>query len=249
MRFLKRLWTDIQRGENIDLYVTVILAIVLAILSIINIVPSDWITPLNLTVLALLSFVILGNRYKIETILEKVTERKETLSKSFPDEQLRNSILKSKEMLIMSADLNITILRNYPTFIEKLQKGNTIRVLLINPESAACDMAASLHYAPMSTNDKQHIINRSLLLCRELKQKTGGKIEVRLANHLLSFGAFMFDAKTPDGAIYLWLLTYKSRHSGIPKMVFNPKDGYWYDFFRDEIKTIWDNAIIWDDLN
>jgi hypothetical protein len=110
-------------------------------------------------------------------------------------------------------------------------------------------MAASLHYAPMSTTDKKHAINRSLSLCRELKQKTCGKIEVRLADHLLSFGAFAFDAETADGAIYLWHNTYKSRNSGIPKMIVHSKDGFWFDFFQNEIRTIWDNAIVWDGLD
>ena len=72
MKLLRRIWQDFRQGENIDLYLTVIVSIVLAVLNIVNVVPPSWIAPLNLSVLALLSFAILGNRYRIETILERV---------------------------------------------------------------------------------------------------------------------------------------------------------------------------------
>jgi hypothetical protein len=68
VRFLKRVWEDIRQGESIDVYVSVVLAIVLAILSVIDIVPADWIASVTLAVLALLAVAILGNRYKLEGI-------------------------------------------------------------------------------------------------------------------------------------------------------------------------------------
>ena len=77
MKLLRRIWQDFRQGENIDLYLTVTVSIVLAVLNIVNIVPSPWITPLNLSVLALLAFAMLGNRYRVETILERVTARRD----------------------------------------------------------------------------------------------------------------------------------------------------------------------------
>lgn len=245
MESLERIWRDIRQGENIDLYLTVVVSIVLTILTIIDVVPSSWVMPLNLSILALFSFAILGNRYRIETVLEKLTNRSERLLTAFPGDQLRSEILSSKELMLLGADLNLTLMRNYPQLTDKLQKGDSIKVLLVNPESPACEMTSVLHYEPMPPDDKRRVIHRSLSICRELKHRTDGELEVRLLDHLPTFGAFALDLKSPDGVLYLWHYTFKTRDAMRPKMILRPTDGYWYQFFCEEISTIWDNATIW----
>lgn len=71
---LKRVWKDISQGENIDLYVTVIVAIVLVILNIAGVAPPSWLGSITLGVLALLAITSLGNRYRLDQAVERLTQ-------------------------------------------------------------------------------------------------------------------------------------------------------------------------------
>src|SRR4051812_34877799 len=79
MKFLARLWKEITRGENLDLYLTVIVALSLTVLnlmpnSIIGFDPKSQLEPLVLAVLALLAFSMLGNRHALEDSMRSLEE-------------------------------------------------------------------------------------------------------------------------------------------------------------------------------
>ena len=74
MKMLQRIWEDIRQGENIDLYVTATIAIVLTALNIVGLAPQSWIAPISLAVLGLLAIATLGNRYKMEQVIQKLTQ-------------------------------------------------------------------------------------------------------------------------------------------------------------------------------
>jgi hypothetical protein len=62
MAFIKRILEDLKRGENIDLYVTVILAITVATLNAVGLSQnSQLINSLSVAILALLASAILSN--------------------------------------------------------------------------------------------------------------------------------------------------------------------------------------------
>ena len=69
---LKRIWKDIRKGENIDLHITVAVAITLTVLNLVGLAPQALVGPITLTVLSLLAITSLGNRYRLEHTLEKL---------------------------------------------------------------------------------------------------------------------------------------------------------------------------------
>jgi len=73
MNLLQRIWDDIQRSENIDLYATGVVALGLATLNIIGLAPQKWIAPLTLTILGLIAVSTLVNRYRVEGLMRKLT--------------------------------------------------------------------------------------------------------------------------------------------------------------------------------
>ena len=70
-RALEKIWTDVRKGENIDLYITIIIGIVLAVANLFGVAPDKWLSPIILAVLALLAISNLGNRSKLEQLLEQ----------------------------------------------------------------------------------------------------------------------------------------------------------------------------------
>lgn len=245
MKPLQRLWQDFRQGENIDLIITIAVSIVLIVLELFVDVSDDVIIPLLLAVLALLSITNLVNRYRMETFLEKVKLGPETLLTQFPDNVLYHDMDKAKELMIIGVDLNAVLKSNYARLERKLSNGESIKVLLVNPESAACEMAAMLHYEPMTPEDKRNSIFRSLKLLEQLRQKRSGRLEIRTSRYLPAIGAIVTDLKTPDGAIYLWHYAFKAPDMSRLKLILRHRDGFWYENFREEIIAIWDNGEIW----
>jgi len=180
----------------------------------------------------------------VTTTLERITARKELLLTEFPDDLARD-MDKSRELTILGVSLRRTLHLHYSRFQEKLQSGDTIRILLVNPDSAACAITAMREYTPMTPDDQRAAIRRSLSVLYELSQGTGGNLEIRLADHPLTFGAIVGDPATSQGVLYLWHYAFKTRTANRPKVVLHPADGYWYELFKEEITSIWDSAVPW----
>ena len=71
MNFLRRVWSDISRGENLDTHVTILIALILAAANLLGIAKADLIPAVTLAVLALLAISALVNRYRIEDLSAK----------------------------------------------------------------------------------------------------------------------------------------------------------------------------------
>ena len=245
MKLIERLWQDIRQGENIDLFISIIVSLVLVVLELFVDVPETVITPLLLTILALLSITNLGNRYRIETLIEKVKPGTETLLTRFPDNLLYHDMDKAKELMLIGVDLNTVLKSNYARLERKLANGASVKVMLVNPDSAACEMAAMLHYEPMTADEKRNSIFRSLRLLEQLKQKPRGRLEIRTARYLPAIGAIITDLNTHDGAIYLWHYAFKAPDTSRLKLILHHQDGLWYENFRGEVIAIWESGEIW----
>ena len=55
MKSFRQIWDDIRQGENIDLYLTILAAILFVILNLAGLAPDTFLAPLTLSVLALLA--------------------------------------------------------------------------------------------------------------------------------------------------------------------------------------------------
>jgi hypothetical protein len=244
MQLLRQIWQDIRQGENIDLYITVIISIFVATLNVAGIASQSWIAPLNLGILALITFALLGNRHRLEAIFQRMTAAEELFLTEFPDD-LRNNLEKSRELLIIGTSLSRTLHLYYSLFEDKLRKGDIIKVLLMSPDSSACEAAAMRSYQPMDVETQRTYIRTSLNALRNLQIKTSGELEIRVLNNSLSYGAIILDLETPNGVMYLWNRPFKTRIRSIPKIVLRPANGIWYEFYKDEAMSMWNNAVSW----
>ena len=113
---IMRVWTDIKQGENIDLYLTLTVAIVLAGLNLFGIGQS-MMGSITLAVLALLAFSSLVNRRKLEETVDKLGRDQSILLDRFPIN--REEYMKSaKELWLVGLTLNKTINNYYSLLLE-----------------------------------------------------------------------------------------------------------------------------------
>jgi len=136
LSLLTNLWKHIRQGENIELYLTVLVAIPLAILNLLGVAQS-WAAPITLAVLALFGVSTLVNRQRLESILEKLSQSSDSvLLDKFPpsrEEDLKNA----KELWLIGIALNKTVNTHYPVIQEKLKRGGSIKVLVVDPDGTA----------------------------------------------------------------------------------------------------------------
>ncbi len=245
MRFLLRVWEDIKKGENVDLYVTVIIAIGLVILNLLGVANQTGIGPLNLVVLSLLAISILGNRYKVEEVLKNVTQTPESQFLEGYPASLGTDMEKARELWLIGFTLSRTIKTYYSLLEKKLAKGDRIKVLLVHPHKTACEIAGMREYGRFDLTRTQVQIQGVLDDFCELRRIAPEKLEIRVVNYPLGFGGFAINPEAGSGVLYLEHYPFKAPGGSIPKFVLHAHDGHLYELFKTEMQMLWQNGEVW----
>lgn len=246
MRVLQRLWKDIRRGENIDLYVTVTVAIALAVLNVIGIAPQPWVASLILAVLALLAITTLGNRYRLETVLQSMSQTTRKLFLGSYPTDLENDVERAKELWIVGVSLYTTTMKYYSSLERKLKEGCSVKILLVNPDGPAVEMAATRKYGPVNIEDERTRIRTSLQRLCELQRATKGQLEIRTLDNSLTFGAFAIDPETSGGVLYIEHYGFKTRRENVRKLILHRSEEGWYNSIKTEIYDLWKAGTRWE---
>lgn len=246
MRALERFWKDIRRGENIDLYITVTVAIVLAMLNIIGIAPQTWVSPLILAVLALFAIATLVNRHKLETLLQTINQASgKLLVGSYPAD-LESDVERAKELWIVGVSLYATTMKYYSVLEKKLKEGSSIKILLVNPDGQAIQIAATRRFGPVNVEDERSRVRMSLQRLCELQKLAKERLEIRTLDYPLTFGAFAIDPETFGGILYVEHYGFKTRRENVRKLVVHPNDEGWYNSIKTEIYDLWEAGKRWE---
>ncbi|MFB6720357.1 hypothetical protein ACFCV3_09370 [Kribbella sp. NPDC056345] len=157
--------------------------------------------------------------------------------------ELTNSMKAATELFVTGVARNTLLVENYTEFERWLRRGCTIRMLLIEPSSAAVEVAAERYYAERSPASTRSRIEQSLRLLSELATTTGGALEVRLTRHPIPLGVVAVDAaldrRTEYSALFVEYYTYQAE--GEPKFVLQPGDP-WFAQFLAEAEILWRTA-------
>jgi hypothetical protein len=245
MQALERFWKDIRRGENIDLYVTVTAAIVLAILNIIGIAPQTWAAPLILAVLAVLAFAALVNRHKLDTLLQTINQASRKLLLGDYPADLESDVRRAKEIWIVGVSLYATTMKYYSLLEKKLKEGCSIKTLLVNPDGQAIQMAATRKYGPVNVEHERTRVRTSLQRLCELHKIAEGRLDIRTLDNPLTFGAFAIDPETSGGVLYVEHYGFKTRRENVRRLVLHQDDEGWYDSIKTEIYELWKAGTKW----
>jgi hypothetical protein len=246
MNFFQRIWTDIRKGDNIDLYLTVLIALVLVILNIFGVALQGWLSSMTLAVLGLLAISMLGNRHRVEEVLKKLSQTPDSVFLDEFPSSLRNDIESSTSLLLAGVTLGRTTKTYYSLFERKLQRGENIRILLVNPDGGAIEMADSRAYWSIDTERLRVEIRGRLADLCHLKKIAPERIEIRTIQYPLSYGATLVNPDSSPSILYIEHYPYKVERESIPKYILRSQDGYWYNFFKAEILKLWETATEWE---
>ena len=245
-KFLNQIITDIKQWKNIEAYVFILLAIVIAIFDLFDIAKPNWITSITLVILAMLIYGRIEDRRLMDRLFQYLNSSGNiTFLEKYPD-SFDDDIKKAKEVWIVGVTLNRTINSYYTLFRAKLRNGDKIRVLLVKPESAVSTMATKRDRREIFLGYYDQTIKASLEQFCALAKEPNADIQIRVSNVTYSFGYFAMDPSSSNGAIYMEHYGYKVEEGDVPKLVLRPDDGKWYEIFRKELFTLWADSENWE---
>jgi hypothetical protein len=238
-------FNDLKKGENLDLYVTLTLAILLAILKPvlalfgINIAPNA-IASLTLSVLAAITIVLLVNRKRMDSLEQRLLQQtRSEIVTAFPESYVTD-LGRARKILQTGIHLASNLNDYHDQYELILQSGATIRFLIVAPDGNALKMTA-LRFAGGTSRagQEQARIQSSLNVIAGLMEEYPGRIELRVIDYLLDESGLLIEL--PNGKEILYLERYTFRHSGgsmKPKFIYTP-DNPWFQFVKKEMEELW----------
>lgn len=252
MKKFRTLWQDFRAGRNLDIYITVILAIFIAILGIFSVVDLAIISAAVLATLALVSVSLLQNRRENESLqnaLSQIQRLNEStvpfLSHELSSYTEQNRLLAStREAYFWGLSFGRMIPHVRNALEHSLNTGIQVRFLLLKPNSEAVKMAAfrdSFQDEKRINLALQATISDLSFIAR--KAPPPAKLEIRVINYLPPWTIMAFDPQLPNGQIFVSLLTFRDANENRPSFrLKSPEDSEWIRIFTDQFKKLWDEA-------
>jgi hypothetical protein len=200
-------------------------------------------------VLGLLAISSIGTRYRIDEFTQKVTRSASTIFLNEFPETINDALKSASEVWFVGVTLNRTI-KNYSHVLEdKLQKGDIVKVLLVNPNDAALDFARSRGRFTISSEQARSNIIDTLTELSYLKSVAPSKIEIRTISYPISYGAILINPDDSDftaGILFIEHYPFKIKRTHVPKFVLSAKkDSEWFNLYKSELRALWDYGSEW----
>jgi hypothetical protein len=254
MKQLDLIVEDIRSGENVDIYLTILLCILVLVLDLFNLVQLEIVATAILLTLSLLSFGTLVTRRSLGNLnhaIQRMNEGEQAkiqLKTRNSYRPLEETIGQAQHVCFVGASL-VNVFSQYARYIytEKLKKqGAKIQVLVLDPNCSTVESAAKcLDSLPESLSVD---INRTLsYVDKMMKDGVGaGAIEVRLAPASPNFSMVLLDPDKPEGKMFVEFIGYHSTIHMRPHLELTWKqEREWYEYFLQQYRELWEDSRAW----
>ena len=137
-RYLQTAWTDIRSGENIDIYLTLLVCLVLVVAGIFGIVDFTVLASGILATLAILATSTLGIRRVAQNLRDvlRESEHRQKLQRHSQIRIDRQKICEAQTLDWMSVSLFKALPMHNFGISECLRNGGQVRILLVDPRNS-----------------------------------------------------------------------------------------------------------------
>ncbi|MFF5405055.1 hypothetical protein ACFY8K_19615 [Streptomyces misionensis] len=249
MRPLRRIRADLLAGQNLEIYTTALLSLVLAVLGVLGTVGGDVLAAATLATLALLAGGMLGSRRQVAELTAELRARgkgelsvEDFLGKGKAD--LLEHVRAAQDIRIVGVTLSRTLRDLVDELQRKARAGAVVKVALIDPAGSAAEEAARRSTIPDRAGMYRNRLRSSVDLLRELAEKPGaqGRVEVRFLDFVPAFGLVLLDPLRPGGRIHVDIYSHSSASGDAVFTVLPRRDGEWFDHFRTEFDSVWEQG-------
>jgi hypothetical protein len=260
MKAVRQAWHDIRRGQNLGTYIAITTAFVFAVLKALEIASDALISGATLGLLGVLCASLLATRHQnadVARALARVNQER-PLARRFlqPHCELAEITARfkaSEEVWLWGTTLSTHIPALADDVKSALPKGLRLRVLMIEPGSAAMKMAAfraADSSLPHDVESAEQELEGSLaanlsLLNSVAKRGDAGQLDYRPIDLLAPYVIYAFDPKGPNGALMVRLGTFRGPHDDRPTFwLSRTEDRRWFDHFVDQFEAVFAGAKI-----
>ncbi|MEV4175360.1 hypothetical protein [Nonomuraea sp. NPDC049709] len=248
MRLLERLRADLGTGKNLEIYVTALIALVVGVLGVFDKVDTKVVGAATLATLALVAVNALGPRHQVAELDARVAELSRLVeTKLAGDGFLSNERADLRERIARADDIRftgVTLGRTIRAYVDDLRKslerGASVKVLVIDPAGTAPAEAARICLIPDQSEVFEHRVRSTLYMLRDLH--TEERLEVRLLPFLPGFGMLMLDPADDDGVIQIEMGTHHSPTRNPGFTLDGRRDRDWCRHFIGEFDGLWEAA-------
>lgn len=255
LKYIKRIGHDIHTGQNVDIYITIVISIALAVLSIFGIVSQTIIFSALLTIIAIIPYSMLVNRQQNEetmVVLSNLKDDRSLGARFFHHEEddlteIVQTIKNSQRIILWGYTLS-THLPYLKEVIEKgLDRGLQVTILLIKPSGTALEMAAFRSESRTNKNKLNKELEDNLDRLEEIKKgRPNAKFEYKVIDYFPPYTMYIYDPHLPIGKIRVKLSTLEVPNDERPTYYLTKKDDeYWFLFHLNQFDVAWKKAQIW----
>jgi hypothetical protein len=241
VKFFREIIKDMRNGENIEIYITEIICLVVVVLGFCDKVPSSIVTAVILFAIGVLLYDVPANKSlfrKLYKFLQDTEARWEAKAyfkdRSEYDNSFEATISNAEEVYFLGPSLMSVWSRSQYIREEKLTKqGANIRILVLDPESSAIESSAKcMNEKPENLKSD---INRTISCVKQWKTVINGSFELREMVANPNYSMVLLDPDKPNGKIFVEFIGYDSRLDLRPHIELTRQHDYkWYSYFREQ---------------
>jgi hypothetical protein len=249
-------WFSYAFGHNLEIYLTAALSLMLGLLGIFDLVDTRIVAAATLGTLALLAISTLGSRHQIDELRTSVRSLTATVGDTIRADVAADRFLAVKapplddelraadDIGLVGVTLSRTVRELAGTIERRLRAGATLRVVVIDPDSAAPLDAVARTLGITSPDLYRPRITSTIEILDHLATRSGGsgRIEVRLLPFVPAFGMYLIDPRETDGRVYVELYQHRSLEPNPCFSLRSERDRHWYTFFVNQFDILWDSA-------
>jgi len=255
IRWVRRVAKDLGEGRNVELYATIVLAVLVGALGAFNVISGDVVGSVTLATSALLAYGNIGNRNTVDQLEDGIAKlsvgaRENSLGRVrtedfFVSDRPKPTELESaKEIGFIGTTLSRTVIEYAGVLERKLRPGASICCATIDPKSGANGQLALKSYCVTEEGFYKSRVRPTIDLLRILGSLAGanGSLELRLLPYVPSFGIIAIDPADADGVIYVEIYRHKSLEENALFKLEQERDQRWYDHFLRQYTALWESA-------
>jgi hypothetical protein len=252
---LRRVGHDIRTGQNIDVYIAIVISVIVALLNIFSIPSQAIIFSTLLVIMALVLSSMLVNRQQNEETMAMLSNLKSTRAPAasffYKEEhnivEVQRAIRSSQKVILWGYTLSTPIPYLREEIEKGLDRGLQMSILLIKPSGIALEMAAFRSKTRTTKNRLNKELEDNLDHLEEIKKgRPNANFEFKVIDYFAPYTMYIYDPHLSNGKIVVKLSVFDTSGAERPTYNLTKKDDeFWFLFHLNQFEIAWKKAQLW----
>jgi hypothetical protein len=248
-QYIQRVWNDIRQGQNIDVYLTILVCATLVVLDIFGIVndPSDLASGILATLL-LVALSTLNTRH-VDRRMDQALERFQHSGGSAEffgqwDMNVVKSYLKGAQEIDLLATSGFEFVNGNADQLKVfVGRGGLLRCILMDPDGEVIRVATDRLYG--NRQKPEYLVSQINLCIQKLREIAASAarpecVQIAVADYLPESVITAIDPQSPEGIMFVTLNGFGHSPGARPSFVLHrEKDAKWFSFYNTHIENLW----------